>query len=145
MRKVLYIDVEWANSQNKSICQIGLISEDLDTGETILPELNLYVNPEDNYDDNCIAVHHITNEKTKNCKTFKDLWCSSFSCWLYLISVERCLQISFAFCTSHHFHDIDYFFQISQVCLVSFYFWAIDTLQRFESAWSVQCHPFPAS
>lgn len=74
MRKVLYIDVEWANSQNKSICQIGLISEDLDTGETILPELNLYVNPEDNYDDNCIAVHHITNEKTKNCKTFKDLW-----------------------------------------------------------------------
>ncbi len=56
---------------DKSICQIGLISEDLDTGETILPELNLYVNPEDNYDDNCIAVHHITNEKLKIVKHLK--------------------------------------------------------------------------
>ena len=46
-----------------------------------------------------------------------------------LADIERCLQISFTFRTSHHFHDIDYFFQISQVCLVRFYFRTIDTLQ----------------
>lgn len=74
MKKILYIDVEYANSKNKSICQIGLISEDFNTEEPILPELNLYVNPDDKYDERCIAVHHITADKTKNCKTFKELW-----------------------------------------------------------------------
>ena len=74
MKKFLYVDVEWANSKNKSICQIGLVSEDFDTEEPIYPELNLYINPEDQYDDNCIAIHHITPEKTKNSMTFKEAW-----------------------------------------------------------------------
>lgn len=47
MKKVLYLDIEWANSKNKSICQIGLVSEDFETEEPIFPELNLYINPED--------------------------------------------------------------------------------------------------
>ena len=39
MKKVLYLDVEWANPKNKSICQIGLVSEDFETEEPIFPEL----------------------------------------------------------------------------------------------------------
>lgn len=74
MKKVLYLDVEYANSKNKSICQLGLISEDFDSGEPILPELNLYINPNDKYDEHCIAIHHITNEITKDCKKFDELW-----------------------------------------------------------------------
>lgn len=74
MKKLLYLDVEWANPKNKSICQIGLVSEDFDTEEPILPELNLYVNPEDEFDDNCISVHHITKDKTAKCKNFKNIW-----------------------------------------------------------------------
>lgn len=47
MQKVLFLDVERANSKNKSICQIGLLSESFDTVDHVFPELNLYVNPED--------------------------------------------------------------------------------------------------
>ena len=47
MKKVTYFDVEYANSKNKSICQIGLICEDYDTKETLYPERNIYINPED--------------------------------------------------------------------------------------------------
>ena len=47
MHKMLYLDVEWANSRNKSICQIGIISEDFETEDPVYPEENLYVNPED--------------------------------------------------------------------------------------------------
>ena len=53
MRKFLYFDVEYANSKNKSLCQIGLMSEDFDTQNPIYPELNLYVNPDDTFDINC--------------------------------------------------------------------------------------------
>lgn len=78
MRKVLYFDVEWANSQNKSICQMGLISEDFDTGEPILPELNIYVDPEDKFDRVCMEVHHITFAKVKGCKNFPEIWAETY-------------------------------------------------------------------
>lgn len=74
MKKVLYLDVEWANPKNKSICQIGLVSEDFETEEPIFPELNLYINPEDKFDENCVAVHNITNSKTKDCPNFAEVW-----------------------------------------------------------------------
>lgn len=74
MKKMLYLDVEYANSKNKSICQLGLISEDFDTEEPILPEKNLYINPSDKFDDNCIAVHNITPDKVADCDTFDKLW-----------------------------------------------------------------------
>ena len=70
MKKVLYLDIEWANSKNKSICQIGLVSEDFETEEPIFPELNLYINPEDQFDENCVAVHNITKSKVKDCPKF---------------------------------------------------------------------------
>ena len=56
MKKVLYLDIEWANSKNKSICQIGLVSEDFETEEPIFPELNLYINPD------CKIKHHLNTQ-----------------------------------------------------------------------------------
>lgn len=38
MKKVLYFDVEYANSKNQSICQMGLLSEYFPSGEPILTE-----------------------------------------------------------------------------------------------------------
>jgi len=47
MMKLTYFDVEYANSKNKSICQLGLLCEDYHTKEPILPERNIYINPDD--------------------------------------------------------------------------------------------------
>ena len=74
MRKFLYFDVEYANSKNKSLCQIGLMSEDFDTQNPIYPELNLYVNPDDTFDINCVSVHKITKDKVAGCDTFEVIW-----------------------------------------------------------------------
>lgn len=40
MKKVVYFDVEWANSKNKSICQIGIICENFETKTNVYPEVN---------------------------------------------------------------------------------------------------------
>ncbi|TAH59195.1 MAG: hypothetical protein EWM50_08080, partial [Gottschalkiaceae bacterium] len=74
MKKVTYFDVEYANSKNKSICQLGLICEDYSTCEPIYPERNIYINPEDGFDDFCIKVHGITADKVKNELSFTDIW-----------------------------------------------------------------------
>lgn len=74
MKKVLYFDVEWANPKNKSICQMGLVSEDFDSGEPIFPELNVYIDPEDGFDRICMSVHHITPAQVKGCKNFAETW-----------------------------------------------------------------------
>lgn len=74
MKNLLYFDVEWANSKNKSICQMGLVLEDFNSENSINEELNLYVNPDDDYDIHCVAVHHITKEITKNYDTFDIVW-----------------------------------------------------------------------
>ncbi|MEG0569921.1 MAG: exonuclease domain-containing protein [Erysipelotrichales bacterium] len=72
--KLLYLDVEWSNSYNKSICQIGAILEDFNTGEKLLPSLDLYINPEDDFDFECTKIHGIDDNKVANCKNFKDVW-----------------------------------------------------------------------
>ena len=74
MEKVTYFDVEYANSKNKSICQIGIMCEDYRTSEPFYPELDIYVNPEDGFDDVCTKVHGITNEKVKNKPPFPIVW-----------------------------------------------------------------------
>ena len=71
---LLYFDVEYANSKNKSICQMGLMIEERDTQEPVYPELELYVNPEDNFDVNCVNVHHISSETVKDALPFDKLW-----------------------------------------------------------------------
>lgn len=74
MKKVLYFDVEYANSKNQSICQMGLLSEYFPGGEPIFPERDIYINPEDGFDENCIRIHGITNEKIKNEPNFPAIW-----------------------------------------------------------------------
>lgn len=74
MNKVTYFDVEYANSKNKSICQIGIMCEDFSSGEPFFPELNIYINPEDGFDNNCIRIHGITPEKVKDEDTFPMVW-----------------------------------------------------------------------
>ncbi len=74
MKKVLYFDVEYANSKNQSICQMGLLSEYFPSGEPIFPERDIYINPEDSFDENCTRVHGITNEKVKNEPNFPTVW-----------------------------------------------------------------------
>lgn len=74
MKKVLFLDVEYANCKNKSICQIGLLSEYFPDREPVFPEKNIYINPEDNFQDACIKIHHITPQKIKNSPNFPKVW-----------------------------------------------------------------------
>lgn len=74
MEKVTYFDVEYANNKNKSICQIGLMCENFSDGEPYYPERDIYINPEDGFDDFCIKIHGITKEKVKNEPNFPIVW-----------------------------------------------------------------------
>lgn len=74
MKKVTYFDVEYANSKNKSLCQIGLVCEDYETGDPYYPEQNIYVNPNDGFDDMCVRVHGITAARVKDAPLFTDIW-----------------------------------------------------------------------
>ncbi len=74
MDKVTYFDVEFANSKNKSICQIGIMTENYWDGEPYYPELNIYIDPEDGFDDFCIKIHGITKDKIKGAPAFPVVW-----------------------------------------------------------------------
>lgn len=74
MEKVTYFDVEYANSKNKAICQLGIVCENYNDHEPYYPELNIYVNPEDGFDANCIRVHGITSSKVENEPNFPEVW-----------------------------------------------------------------------
>lgn len=88
MRKVTYFDVEYANSKNKAICQIGLMCEDYDTGEPIYPERNIYINPEDGFDDFCVRIHGITDDKVKNEPSFPSVW-KEIECYILQIGWRK--------------------------------------------------------
>ena len=45
IEKVTYFDVEFANSRNRSICQIGIMCENYDTKDPYYPERIIYINP----------------------------------------------------------------------------------------------------
>jgi len=74
MNRATYFDVEYANCKNKSICQIGLVCEDYRTGDPVYPERNIYVNPEDEFDYNCVRIHNITLDKVKEAPDFPTVW-----------------------------------------------------------------------
>lgn len=74
MDKVTYFDVEFANSKNKSLCQIGLLYENYETGIAISEPKTIIINPEDGFDDNCVKVHGITADLVKNAPTFPIVW-----------------------------------------------------------------------
>ena len=71
--RITYFDLEWANSVNRSICQIGIISEDVDSGEICL-ERSIMVNPEDGFDPICSGVHGITESMVSSEKTLPEVW-----------------------------------------------------------------------
>ena len=72
--KTTYFDLEWANSRNRSICQIGIICEDWvdDRKETV--EECIFVNPDDGFEPVCVAVHGITEGRVSGEKTFPEVW-----------------------------------------------------------------------
>lgn len=72
--KVTFFDVEYANARNKSICQIGILSRDIEDPKSAVDKFDLYVNPEDGFDDNCVRIHGITADMVKTAPTFKECW-----------------------------------------------------------------------
>lgn len=74
MEKVTYFDVEYANSKNKSICQLGLVCESCETGDSYYPEQNIYLNPGDGFDDMCVRIHGITSDRVKDAPLFSEVW-----------------------------------------------------------------------
>lgn len=76
MDKITYFDVEFANSKNKSLCQLGLLCESFVTGKTLSEPQPIYIDPEDGFDDNCIKVHGITAHTVKGAPTFPKVWAS---------------------------------------------------------------------
>ena len=74
MEKVTYFDVEYANSKNKSICQIGIMCENFNDGDPYYPEKDIYLNPEDGFDDICIRIHGISNDVVKDKPNFPHVW-----------------------------------------------------------------------
>lgn len=74
MRNVTYFDVEYANCKNKSICQIGIMCEDYSNGNPVYPELDIYINPEDGFDYNCVKIHGITSARVEKEPTFPEVW-----------------------------------------------------------------------
>lgn len=74
MKKVTFFDVEYANAKNKSICQIGVLCEDFYEKEPYYPELDLYINPEDNFDHTCVRIHGITNARVEHEPSFSAVW-----------------------------------------------------------------------
>ena len=74
MEKITYFDVEYANSKNKAICQLGIVCENYNDHEPYYPELDIYVNPEDGFDSNCVRVHGITASQVADEPSFPEIW-----------------------------------------------------------------------
>ena len=53
---------------------MALICRDSETGEDLLPPLNLYLNPEDGFDERCVEIHGITPKAVENQPTFPMVW-----------------------------------------------------------------------
>lgn len=69
---LLFLDAEWANPKNKSLCQIGFIYRDLDTGSE--EERSILIDPRDEFDEDFVAVHSIDASKVEGCPDFPQVW-----------------------------------------------------------------------
>lgn len=72
--KITYVDVEYANSSSRSLCQIGLICENPETGELISEPQLIYINPEDEFSWACIKCHGTTEDDVKEAPIFPEVW-----------------------------------------------------------------------
>ena len=70
--KVTFFDVEYANTRNKSICQIGILSRELNNPDAKVDKLDLYVNPEEGFDDTCVRIHGITSDTVTNAPSCRE-------------------------------------------------------------------------
>lgn len=70
--KLLFIDLEYANFKNKSICELSIIALDSEDEKPI--SMNYIINPHDTFDDGCIKMHGITPEIVNTKPSFKDVW-----------------------------------------------------------------------
>ena len=73
MDKYIYLDVEYANSRTKSLCQIGILCESPNSRQ-VYPSVDLYVNPEDEFDSICTGIHGITYERVESAPNFAEIW-----------------------------------------------------------------------
>jgi DNA polymerase-3 subunit epsilon len=64
------IDVETANADLSSICQVGIAGY---TGGCISVEWKSYVDPEDFFDEVNISIHGIDESVIEGAPTFKDI------------------------------------------------------------------------
>jgi DNA polymerase III epsilon subunit-like protein len=74
VKKVTYFDVEYANNENKSICQMGIMCENYEDREPVFPELDIYINPNDGFDTFCTQIHGICADTVKDAPSFPEIW-----------------------------------------------------------------------
>ena len=67
----LALDVETANADSSSICQIGIA--EFNNGE-IIDKWSILINPEDYFDPFNVAIHGISEKQVKNAPIFKDIY-----------------------------------------------------------------------
>ena len=72
--KITFLDMEFANTKSKSICQIGILCRDIDDPEKPAETRNLYINPEEPFEKNCVLVHHIDENAVKAAPNLKTAW-----------------------------------------------------------------------
>lgn len=65
------IDVETPNRRNNSICSIALVRVE---NNIIVSKEHYFVNPEDDFDDLNIKIHHITKNMVLREPNFKEIW-----------------------------------------------------------------------
>ena len=65
------LDVETPNSKNDSICSIAV---ELLTDDKITDEWYTLVDPEDEFEDFNISIHHITPEQVEGAPKFEEVW-----------------------------------------------------------------------
>lgn len=72
--KITFFDVEFSNIKNKSICQIGILCRDISNFDIEDEKVDILVNPEDIFDDNCIRIHGINKDSVQDEETFPKVW-----------------------------------------------------------------------
>lgn len=74
MDSLTFFDVEYANSKNKSICQIGIVHERFNDGECERRTEGILIDPEDGFNEHSVKVHGITASRVQGAPNFKTIW-----------------------------------------------------------------------
>lgn len=74
MDSLTFFDVEFANSKNKSICQVGIVHEKLSGEDCVRSTENILVDPEDGFNEHSVKVHGITASRVHGAPNFKEVW-----------------------------------------------------------------------